>query len=131
MTGKIEPALTATQWGPMPRPAGEYCLGDRSDRLAPRVTISPDGISIHDGWGEASEAPLDAVIALANHAYRDDDPRKITRAWVDRVRRPHTDDCSMWWLSDYPNAQTCNCGGDDRLDEIAAALESYLRPRES
>ncbi len=67
-------------------------------------------------------------IAVANYDLPDDDPRKIVPEWIKILREPHSPECSMWWHTDYPDAQSCNCGGDQRLSAIANALESYLPP---
>lgn len=108
----IPPALTSKEWRAFsassahsPMAAFGFAMGD----------IAPEN---HAGR-----------IAVHNALLPESDPRKITWAMVDRLRTPHRDSCSMWWISDYPGAQMCDCGGDEEMLSIADALASYLPPR--
>lgn len=85
MTDKIEPALTAEQWSDLARDA--LILGDPQDKHSPRIVADEEGLSVQDDWGEATGAPLPAVIAIANAALPDTDPRKITREKVAAMRQ--------------------------------------------
>lgn len=122
---KIEPALTEKQWGPMPPRIGTFVLGEPDDRFGAQVSISPSEITIQDDWGESADAPPAAVIALANHALPDDDPRKITREWVEALRAEAK-------RGQYAERVGDNAGFsaiDPALaSQIANALESYLPP---
>lgn len=111
---KIEPALSAREWGPMPIRVGTYRLGYRADLSPTNVLVGNGTISIQDSYGEASDAPLAAVIAIANHALSDDDPRKITREWVDALRRVAT---AFPLLGEFRE-----------ISAMADALLSYLPP---
>lgn len=91
-----------------------------------RALTHPRGIAAYLN----ADGELPEVIALANAALPDGDPRKITREWIATLRQPHADDCMMWALSDYAGAQQCNCGGDEKLYAIADVLASYLPPTE-
>lgn len=88
---KVPPALTAEEW--------EYALGQ------------PHGLL------EYLMRPAEAIIASANHALPDDDPRKITREWVEQLRA---------WAGVLENDRGDVAGAD--LRSIADALESYLPP---
>lgn len=101
MTDRIEPALSGEQWSEWRR-ALEQAGGD--------VLYTVYNDTVGEDAAECAQ-----IIAYNNDALPDDDPRKITRALVERMRReaynvpdgysPHL------WLAD-----------------IADALESYLQP---
>lgn len=125
MSDAIEPALTREEWASL-----EY---DGRARVYEAIEGLPPSTVLHvtDDLNVFGRDDLPALIALANAALPADDPRKITRAHVALLRDPHTQDCSMWWLSDYPGAQQCDCGGDERLDALADAIAAYLPPEDA
>lgn len=92
------------------------------DRLAPALTP--------EGWADAAKYGVDIlraecgpigyvkaaeVLALANHALPDSDPRKITRGVVEMMLR------AAW---DVPDGYSVNVS----LANFADALQSYLPP---
>jgi hypothetical protein len=118
MTDRIEPALSADEWK-----ASSFKLGaEWWDG-----TVSGDEESVHIESGtdpQESAGPirgprLASLIALANAALPDSDPRKITRARVDALRFA-------------ASSLRHECGSDDEdardVEAIADALESYLPP---
>jgi hypothetical protein len=109
-TPKIAPALTALEW--------EEALAWPHGLLD--YLVKP-GDAI--GYGKDKPEDLRALIALANAALPDDDPRKITRAGVTAMR------------DDAAKLRARSLNGDDdlfliawRLSLLADALESYLPP---
>lgn len=91
---------------------------------------------------------LHSMIALANHALPDDDPRKITREWVAALR------AAPEWIAYLDSGECPKCGGggfkmsappicttcgwklavhpqtmETVFAEMSAALESYLPPK--
>jgi hypothetical protein len=124
MSGKIEPALTAGQWGPMPPRVANYTLSNGAI-----VHLGPREIGIQDNWGEAAAAPLAAVIALANHALPDSDPRKITRTQINALRFAAV---ALREKGEKMLAAGISPGIEDEqaftVDKLADALESYLPP---
>jgi hypothetical protein len=102
MTDRIEPALTPDVW--------RYWLRDRDDP-ARAVATACDAVSF-----DLRQKP-ERLIALANAALPDPDPRKITHTTVARLRflrgAFHPDDKVHDWLA-----------------PLADALESYLPPPE-
>jgi hypothetical protein len=122
MPERIEPALTPEEWA-----AGMKALGAvRADSVFLNRSENAVyfGIRSHDTWrGEpytgavvASKRSMAAVIAIANAALPDDDPRKITWEKIDA------------WID------TCDAVGaweNATIRTFANALASYLPPRES
>lgn len=105
MTEKIEPALTAEGWrlsSAAERP--EHALG------------SLRGLFPSDEYFDAADLP--AVIALANAALPDSDPRKITRERVAAIRTAAEGSRRHYNAEPFANA----------LRDFANALESYLPP---
>ena len=132
---KIEPALTAEQWGNRDR-FGFLTLGDVSDRLSPRLGAGsdPNGheFSVQDDWGEASDCPLVVAIAVANDALPSDDLRKITWEWIRTLRSEARSVGSGGLRAEYEDEPyRTQAEREARLRKIADALASYLPPREA
>lgn len=119
MTDRIEPALTPEEWR------------ISSAALRPQFAIQ-ELQGLYDSNGDAQ--PLDVadmprVIALANAALPDSDPRKITR---------HQLFCLREVLANFSAALAVGDFGDflkpgleeyaSQAETLAAALESYLPP---
>lgn len=102
MNGKIEPALTPQEWRELARPA--YAPG-KDARIGFTGILYP-------------KRPL-AVIAALNDALPDNDPRKITREWVTRLRK---------WAADCEAQYGPWQLDPDEARAMADALESYLPP---
>lgn len=113
MTDRIEPAIPAEHWRNL------AALGERGPRLA-----------LWDEFTTSERKPdMPAVIALANAALPDDDPRKITREWVTLLR--FVADCSERDSIALYNEREADKDGSQAIASLramAAALESYLRP---
>ena len=119
-TDQIKPALTATEW------ADKVIYNVQSDEsVGSRIHVWLD-IRETDGYlctandnGEGAynmELPPErcaAVVALANHALPDDDPRKITRAHIDALM-----ECVKF--TGGPEA--------DKAEELAKILTALLPP---
>jgi hypothetical protein len=112
MSEKIEPALSAEEWK-----AGRF--GDQSQF----VEISGVGDLDVANEDRYSGQVVDAVkvIALANAALPDSDPRKITREKILLVR-------SAIVHEPYAGSSSPNPDGAAALQAFADALESYLPP---
>lgn len=112
MSEKIEPALSAGEWT-------RAEIDD--DGSALRIV---DGRLVNEAWGQPVDRPA-AVIALANAALSDSDPRKITREWVKALR----DEAER---AEYTERVQDNAGYSaiepTLARQIADALESYLPP---
>jgi hypothetical protein len=115
MSDPIQPALSAEEWAK-----------NLNDRGGLEIQAFPEesSISIQD-WGAMSgvtvgSEDLPALIALANAALPDSDPRKITREMVDGLRREAD-------RAEYADRVGDNAGMTD-LDarRIADVLASYL-----
>jgi hypothetical protein len=100
---KIEPALSAKEW------RDEMDFAGPSSELTRAV-----GVAVLSRPKDPKSA-LRALIALANHALEDDDPRKITRNLVHGLRQ-------------WATRLTLEGNGEEELNAIADALESYLPP---
>ena len=125
-TPKIEPALTPEAWGEF-KNGREVVLGDPTDRFSPRVSFYKGKIGIYDDWSNGNDtADLAAIIALANAALPDDDPRKITRAHTALLFR-----IAQWIANGFPedDAQSFAAGGE--LHDLGRILASYLPPQEA
>lgn len=122
MSKDIEPALKAEEWDAEIR--NTMPGRDESVFLARSGTVTHIGIRSQDTWrGEpytgaihASRSALAAVIALANAALPNSDPRKITREKVDALRLTLLNEGSAFGT------------GRRLVQQLADALESYLRP---
>jgi hypothetical protein len=116
VTDRIAPALTAEEW------ARQYIVvGDRG------TWVSGDGaewLGYDDTERVVWKDRIPAVIALANAALPDSDPRKITRAMVDAMREvaraAEAQHDQSHEFADYEAAQ--------RWTRWADALSSYLPP---
>jgi hypothetical protein len=128
---KIEPALTPEEWagGPddLDRPedgiaAPQAFDGDPTDRYAAGVSVFEGSLQlIYDEFHVTPFGRPAAVIAVANAALPDSDPRKITREMVTRIQH------AGHYAHNGREVMT-----PDKLDAllaIAKALESYLPPQ--
>lgn len=139
MNERIEPALTPDEWFRRSVQRGDerepgalrayidpqtewLCLGNTIASLA--VSARPTADRVH------------AIIALANAALLDDDPRKITRAMVTEIIRSAQQmaDVAKWFeqgrvKSSDPGADVADARKrESSLLALADALESYLPP---
>lgn len=99
MTDRIVPALTPEEWANAD-PTSLHGFDDGGIYVNMGRTIDERDVS-----GRPA-----ALLALANAALPDDDPRKITREWLNSLRS---------LAADLPEPE---------LADIANALESYLPP---
>jgi hypothetical protein len=99
---KIEPALTPEEWNRPLRPS-----------IASPSASS--GTVVVDTYIADAARRVPAAIAILNQLLPDSDPRKITRATVQRLRRT---------AYDAPDGYS----GPTWLADLADALESYLPP---
>lgn len=109
---KIEPALSAEEWARAMSPGRPVFVG------TPNAISDAIGDRILDNYGHfegLSDGDAPALIALANAALPDDDPRKITHQMIDDIRE------SMDYIEVERHIET--------IGRIADALESYLPPR--
>ena len=115
MSEKIEPALTAEEW--------QYWLGDRGYLdLTLDAGMDAMAYSLHQSRA--------AIIALANAALPDSDPRKITRALVAMLR-----DAADLHIGNHNDRCGSECKGEcfesaREAVRMADALSSYLPPEE-
>jgi hypothetical protein len=110
MMDKIEPALSAEEW-----------TTPHATRESGYAAAEPEGLVLAKMPGAYLGHHVDAwdiptLIALANHALPDSDPRKITRELLARIREI---------VSQSDIAYT-----SDDVDAFVDALESYLPPPE-
>lgn len=126
---KIEPALTETEL------SSGVDLCDAEAHVPLDAVLREDGLYVDCDDGYYSVGPLPPVqiaklIALANAALPDSDPRKITRERIAAIRaRTDTEPCRL------DHHGYCQAHGLDPepcpvpvLRLFAAALESYLPP---
>jgi hypothetical protein len=129
MSEKIEPVLSAEEWRPRlhfgahaDETAEVFAGVERGDTIVQvNETWGPNAIEVWNvsDWSESrsihSTAPeLHVIIALANAALPDSDPRKITREILERIRE-------VVKQSDIAYES-------DDVDTFVNALESYLPP---
>lgn len=138
MPDRIEPALTAEQWSDLARVEG--CrVSDFDGTFTATFTHPFDehgrGIALSDDASLISvfhAEPVRAIIALANAALPDSDPRKITREWVNAIRNASpslpTPRNNTEWVTTGQALATAEAHRAV-LDLIADALESYLPPQ--
>lgn len=132
MAEKIKPVLTAKDWS-FRASSEQTSLGATGVRLD---TFGPDDVVLtldrFDGE-EGVSAPVSlipAVIALANAALPDSDPRKITRERIALIREL----AELAWLraKSFKVAEPFATRNADRAKDdvlqFADALESYLPP---
>lgn len=100
MTDRIEPVLSASEWA-----LAKHCYGTNEERTL-ALLCHRDG-----NWKSKEYQPI--LIALANAALPDSDPRKITRETVRAILAARTT---------YPFGSASH----RELIQIAAALASYL-----
>ena len=104
MTDSIDPVLSREEWGRVVRDEVRVTLAFPAETAG----LPDERIMVTNEW-----AP--AVIALANHGLDEADPRKITSAWIELLRRV---------------AKSARASADHRaLQTLADALDSYLPPR--
>ena len=126
MTDTIPPALTSEQWN-----AGEVTRGEECESGSFNAYIDGNGRCLNVGnnciesesWHDNGRN-IATIIALANHALPDDDPRKITHALVATLRQYSGDLSRMELPAHYADATR-------RIWEIAEVLDSLLPPRET
>jgi hypothetical protein len=136
MTDNIGPVLTAEEWAEVRAPNA----GMQDGNLAQSFERGSSYIDTHF-WDDEQRKSAPILIALANAALPDTDPRKITREWVKALRaaafalREQPLGVSDDWR--HMDATWANLGGAQRarheasalaLSALAAALESYLPP---
>lgn len=128
MSERIEPALTPKQWeiravrlptdDAYASVYGFRVEGAEGHGLRLEVDVfnaeHPDEMASH----EIPSNALPALIALANAALPDSDPRKITREKIALLRIEHISECDGD-VCEYPTRE---------LAAFADALESYLPP---
>lgn len=115
MSDPTAPALSAEEWAKR-----EFAEGDISfDATMGRFTVVMDTWSDY-GSTDRDVKRLPALIALANAALPDTDPRKITREMVAQLRRAADLMCEAKWGVLEPEGNT--------VARIADALASYLPP---
>ena len=120
MSEKIKPALTAEEWSTLKD--GYYV-----ELSGCRIGIDTDGLDVRGRFmGEEATVPREcapALMALANAALPDDDPRKITREDVAACR---AFDFNFWGMeSDSVEVRRADC---ERLQLLAAKLAALLPP---
>ena len=128
MTQDIEPALSASEWKDQRalRPEGTAVWPISYNREHPGLHVPVTAaVSFH-----VSKPPaLVAVIAIANAALPDSDPRKITRDMVTLLRRiAYTEVAEEDGEGSYDSANLFEGKEMDALMELADALASYLPP---
>ena len=132
----IAPALTPEEWAsrtakrPEPRqPRDEHI------RMCAHVSAITLTESYSDETGEEFDCNdlgvnvpgIPALIALANAALPDSDPRKITRAWADDLRTAAYQ--AREWARECPESEWAPTHAlADRFELMAAVLASYLPP---
>ena len=128
MTDRIEPALSAEEW------AEKKALLNRDrrgNRWGPSAIVDGEWLEIRTDtpveYRSDRVSSLPALIALANAALPDSDPRKITRDDVrtllsaNKLVREVIIDCSEHELAEFEAMA-------DRLGRLASTLHSYLPP---
>jgi hypothetical protein len=123
MAEKIAPALTAEEWADVQ----SYEIGRAVFRGAVYASPLDAGKRVrfgggdHDGLIEVEHTEAPFVIALANAALPDGDPRKITRhtLWIIRALRE-----DAYIDAQHPGALRFEA----EVQRLLAALESYLPP---
>lgn len=96
---KIEPVLSAKEWASARERKGKAAIHDATSDL------------VYTGTENMEVDAVARVIAVANDAYPDADRRKITRGWIESLRR---------------GAREIGNATSSELADIADALESYL-----
>lgn len=133
MSEKIEPALTPEEWTPLPDGSFgvvcddetvvdvilDACVGFEEDG---ETAIHGTGLRIADTAIIVEADDLAAVIALANAALPDSDPRKITRERVEDIRNALGADETWTGTSEQTFA---------RIQQFLNALEAYLPPTDT
>lgn len=114
MSDRIEPALSAEEWN-----HGGDALMWRDGAF---VFLESDAGGMRNHRTRLGEDDLPRVIALANAALSDSDPRKITRGDIGAIRaslsQQHFDSTDDQYMT--PETRT--------FARVLAALESYLPP---
>jgi hypothetical protein len=108
MTDRIEPALTEEEWANN----GEDVVGGYLDWESGVIDTSGTYVSRGPRF-------IPALIALANAALSDSDPRKITREMVDDLRMAASGLRHEYGSVDEDAAS---------VDRVSDVLESYLPP---
>lgn len=115
---KIEPALTAEEWEQ--RTYRSITGREFSHIEAQGVQLHDNGVMVLVGLDDDRDinASPAALIALANAALPDSDPRKITREKIEHMKA----------IAESIRPTTSNESHIGFLEEFATALESYLPP---
>jgi membrane protein required for beta-lactamase induction len=108
MTDRIEPALSEAAW--------RYWLAD-PDYIRSSIAIGCDAISY-----DLRQEPA-RLLALANAALPDSDPRKITRTWVTELRGLAV---ALEKIARHAGASDEMHAVAERIRDRADALASYL-----
>lgn len=122
MSDRIEPALDAEEW--------ESKVARRGAGYPSFIAMPEPGLTVvgaasayeHEQSVEVVTGAIPALIALANAALPDDDPRKITRSTVNELRAVAA---QLPTMGAGPNGEDIP---DPDLSHLADALESYLPP---
>jgi hypothetical protein len=127
---EIPPALTPDEWE-------RRAIGDGPLEIA-RIMDGPgpDAIEVTEDLRWFRDEDIPALIALANAALPDTDPRKITRDWLADLRIAQNEAQEAAWrscMNGEPGKPCDECqravdGFKARLQAIADALASYLPP---
>jgi hypothetical protein len=126
MGEKIEPAMTPKEWNEPEIDVGCGLVWLGLDASPSRATGDTEAMEMGPPylvatWNSVNDEQtltrLPAIIALANAALPDDDPRKVTHETVRALR-------SAGWALD--GAHQTDHG--DRVRRVADVLESYLPP---
>lgn len=129
MSDRIPIALTVEEWGAMRVEfvgLPDLVFHDDGDGME-LVACGDDGSAL-EKWkfNVAPDIDLPALIALANAALPDDDPRKITREWVREIC--YAAEAAAWGDGAQNESDRQAAAA---LNAIAAALESYLPPEDT
>lgn len=120
-----EPALTAQEWAAQNDGEAEPFAVRGSYEISREH--HNDGLRLNGEWVPATTLP--ALIAFANAALSDSDPRKITRDWLRTLRSEAKYVGSGGLESEYEDEPYRSMGQREAaLRAIADALESYLPP---
>ena len=129
------PVLRPEEWQGLDRGRAVTCIGVDSGQFigfAHEPDTEGEGVQIDDGSHTASIFEAENVrrlIAIANAALPDDDPRKITRTSVDAIRscaaRLEADVNARLMTESLTQAMRIDAM---TLHRIADGLESYLAP---
>lgn len=124
MTDRIEPALTAEEWREKVAWMDPYRVGV-SVGITPNGVVEIDDDDYYSGFTRTMSRPA-ALIALANAALPDSDPRKITLGTVLELRR--WAEFVAIGMKDSGYKHEVVQANFDQMRDFADALSSYLPP---